>query len=135
MLKYLGPNPKDILGGILKLNLTFNNGGAFSFGASNGRAFSIFALSFLAVLFYIVKKIDENGWSLTLGALGGGVLGNLSDRIFRAPGGLNGGVVDWIQIPHWPIFNFADIAVTVSLLIVAIFLSKKRPLNSQKVAK
>jgi signal peptidase II len=50
----------------------------------------------------------------------GGVLGNLTDRIFRQPGFLNGNVIDWIQIPHWPVFNLADSAITVAALIAFI---------------
>jgi signal peptidase II len=44
----------------------------------------------------------------------GGVLGNLSDRIFRSPGFLQGHVIDWIELPHWPIFNIADSAIVVA---------------------
>ncbi len=38
----------------------------------------------------------------------GGALGNLTDRIFRGPGFLDGKVIDWIQVPYWPTFNIAD---------------------------
>ena len=80
----------------------------------------------------IGRRIDSKVWAVTLGILVGGVSGNLSDRIFRAPGGLNGGVVDWIQLPHWPVFNFADIAIDVSVIAIVILLVKKIPLNSER---
>ena len=48
------------------------------------------------------------------GALIGGVLGNLTDRIFREPSFLNGHVIDWIQIPNWPVFNIADMAISTA---------------------
>jgi signal peptidase II len=38
-------------------------------------------------------------------------MGNLTDRIFRSPAPFRGWVVDWIQVPHWPVFNLADSAI------------------------
>ena len=52
----------------------------------------------------------------------GGVLGNLSDRLFREPGFLHGHVVDFIQLPKWPIFNIADIAITASGVLIAVLI-------------
>lgn len=101
-------------------------------GTGSGRVFAIFAVVFIAVVFYIGRRIDSKIWATTLGALSGGVCGNLSDRIFRLPGGLNGGVVDWIQLPHWPIFNFADVVIDVAVLIILFLLIKKTPLNSER---
>jgi signal peptidase II len=50
----------------------------------------------------------------------GGIFGNLTDRIFREPGMLRGEVVDWIQLPNWPIFNIADSAVVCAAVLVTI---------------
>lgn len=133
VLKYLGEGPKRILGEFLKLNLTINNGAAFSFGQGGGKYFAIFAITFVAVVLYIGRRIDSNKWAIALGVLAGGVSGNLSDRIFRAPGQLNGGVVDWIQLPHWPVFNIADISIDLAVLYIAFLLYKKVPLNSQRL--
>jgi signal peptidase II len=55
-----------------------------------------------------------------MGLLLGGVLGNLTDRIFRQPGFLSGYVIDWIEIPHWPVFNLADSAITVAAALAFI---------------
>jgi signal peptidase II len=55
-----------------------------------------------------------------MGLLLGGVLGNLTDRIFREPGFLSGHVIDWIEIPHWPVFNLADSAITVAAALAFI---------------
>ena len=38
----------------------------------------------------------------------GGALGNLSDRVFRDPGWFRGRVIDFLELPHWPVFNLAD---------------------------
>jgi len=64
-------------------------------------------------------------WAVGFGGLLGGVLGNLSDRIFREPRFLHGHVVDFIQIPNWPIFNVADMAITCSGALIAYLLFKE----------
>lgn len=102
-------------------------------GNQSGRYFAIFAIVFLAVVFYVGRRIDSTKWAFTLGLLAGGITGNLSDRIFRAPGALNGGVVDWIQIPHWPIFNIADSSIVLGFILVLILMLKNVPLNSQRL--
>jgi signal peptidase II len=59
-------------------------------------------------------------WLVLAGVLGGGILGNLIDRLVREPGFANGHVVDFIQIPfNFPIFNFADICISVGMTLVA----------------
>jgi signal peptidase II len=55
-----------------------------------------------------------------LGLVLGGIFGNLTDRIFRSPGGLQGEVVDWIQIPNWPVFNIADSAVVCGAILITV---------------
>jgi signal peptidase II len=50
---------------------------------------------------------------LAVGLIVGGAIGNLLDRLFRAPGWFRGAVVDFIDLQWWPIFNVADIGVTV----------------------
>jgi signal peptidase II len=57
----------------------------------------------------------------------GGVLGNLTDRIFREPGLLRGHVIDWMQLPHWPIFNIADAAIVVAAFISVVLTARNIP--------
>lgn len=59
-------------------------------------------------------------WAVALGLALGGIFGNLADRIFREPGMLRGEVVDWIQLPNWPIFNIADSSVVCAAFLVTI---------------
>ena len=42
------------------------------------------------------------------------------DRIFRDPGVLRGHVIDWLEIPNWPVFNIADTAIVVAALLSMI---------------
>jgi signal peptidase II len=48
------------------------------------------------------------------------VLGNLTDRVFRAPGFLRGHVVDFLQLPNWPIFNVADMCINVAAVLIVV---------------
>jgi signal peptidase II len=97
-----------------------NPGAAFSFATSATLFLSLFALAVILLITYFAPRIVHRGWALVLGLLLGGVLGNLSDRIFRAPGFLRGHVIDWIALPHWPIFNVADSAIVVAAGISVI---------------
>ena len=132
-LKYLNITPKKILGNWLQLTLTINDGAAFSLGRGAGKFFSIFAVTVLFVIFYVGRRTDSNTWALTLGVLAGGITGNLSDRLFRTPGHLQGGVVDWIQVKHWPVFNFADMCIDVSVFMMIWLVYKRKPLDSKRL--
>jgi len=68
------------------------------------------------------RRIHSVGWAVTLGLLLGGATGNLTDRLLRAPGPLRGYVVDWIQLPHWPVFNISDSCIVCGG-ILAVLLS------------
>jgi signal peptidase II len=57
---------------------------------------------------------------VALGLLCAGVGGNLTDRLFRAPGFLRGHVVDFLQLPRWPIFNVADMCITGAAILILV---------------
>jgi signal peptidase II len=117
-------NPIEILGKYLQLTLIKNPGAAFSFAESATIFFTIFSCLVLGFIFTYAPRITSRGWSWVLGLALGGILGNLSDRIFRAPGFFTGHVIDWIQVPNWPVFNLADSAIVVAAAL-AIILSLK----------
>ncbi len=77
-----------------------------------------------AVIFSFSRKVQSTPWAIALGLALGGIFGNLADRIFRTPGGLQGEVVDWIQIPNWPVFNIADTAVVSAAILITILSAK-----------
>jgi signal peptidase II len=97
--------------------LVRNSGAAFSFATGFSIFFALLALAVVAAVVYYAKQITSSGWQITAGLLLGGVIGNLTDRIFREPGWLSGHVIDWIQIPNWPVFNLADCAIVVAAAI------------------
>ena len=116
----LDNEPKKILGTLLQFTLVKNSGAAFNLAGSFTAIFSVIAVLVIATIVRYAHIITSRGWLTCAGLLLGGVLGNLTDRIFREPGFFIGHVVDWIQIPHWPVFNIADSAITVAALIAVI---------------
>ena len=119
--------PIKIIGSILQLRLVFNPGAAFSFGTSFTFIFTILAVMAVAFIAYYAIKIANRWWSVVLGLALGGVLGNLTDRIFREPSIFNGHVIDWIELPSFPVFNVADMAIVGAALVSVLLLAKEIP--------
>jgi signal peptidase II len=113
-------NPVKVIGEFLQLTLIKNPGAAFSLAQGATIVFTLFAILVVAAIAYYSTKITSFGWSIVLGLALGGILGNLTDRIFRAPGFFTGHVIDWIQLPNWPVFNLADTAIVVAASIAVI---------------
>ncbi len=112
--------PVKILGEWLQLNYTENTGAAFSLGAGFTVIFSLLAVVVAAVIVRTASKLGSVGWAIALGGLLGGALGNLIDRLTRQPGVGRGFVVDFIQLPHWPVFNVADMSIVGSAVLMVI---------------
>ena len=117
-------NPVKIIGSFLQLTLIKNSGAAFSFAEGATVLFTIFACIVVAAISFFAPKLTSKGWSVVLGLALGGILGNLTDRIFREPGFFTGHVIDWIELPNWPVFNVADSAIVVAA-VIAVLLSIK----------
>jgi len=108
--------PVRLLGGVLYLTEVRNTGAAFSLGQGATIVFSAVAIVVAITIVRAARRLFSTGWAVALGLVLGGALGNLSDRIFRDPGFLRGGVVDSLSLfdPYgrvWPIFNLADTAI------------------------
>lgn len=112
--------PVDVVGSLLRLNLTRNAGAAFSTGASMTPVIAVFALVAFVVVLVLARRVRTTGWAWAMGLLLAGIAGNLTDRIFRDPGPLRGHVVDFLQLPHWPIFNIADICINAAAVLIVL---------------
>ncbi|MCA1982501.1 signal peptidase II [Nocardioides nematodiphilus] len=112
--------PRDLLGSLLRLNLTRNPGAAFSTGTGHTVLFTLLAIVALVVTTWFALRSGTRLWSVALGILAAGIAGNLTDRILRAPQGFSGHVVDFLELPHWPIFNVADICINVAALLILV---------------
>ena len=110
----------QIIGSFLQLTFVQNSGAAFGIGAGSTIIFTFFALAVLIFITRYALQITSKGWALVCGLVLGGILGNLTDRIFREPSFLQGHVIDWIQIPNWPVFNIADSAIVIAALVAII---------------
>jgi signal peptidase II len=115
-----GHPPIRLLGGLLTITLTRNGGAAFSIGTSMTVVFTAIAVGVVVYILRAARNLRSLGWAIALGLLLGGATGNLIDRIFRAPGPFEGHVVDWIELPHWPVFNLADSAITCAGVLIVL---------------
>ena len=110
--------PRRIIGDVLQLWLTSNPGAAFSMGTGSTWIFTAFASGIAAVVIAKANVLRNGWWILGFGGLLGGALGNLTDRLFRAPGFPQGQVVDFIALPNFPVFNVADSFITCSVVLM-----------------
>jgi signal peptidase II len=119
-LSNFSSDPQPVIGTLLQFTLLKNSGAAFSFASGFTLIFSLLAIAVVATIIRFAGRITSRGWLTCAGLLLGGVLGNLTDRAFREPGFFLGHVIDWIQIPNWPIFNIADIAISSAAFLAFI---------------
>jgi signal peptidase II len=107
----------------LQLDLTRNTGAAFSSVTGQGPLIGVVALIIVGVLLWQGASVSSRLGAVGLGLVLGGALGNLVDRAFRGGHFMHGGVVDFIDLHWWPVFNVADSCVVVgAILLVAVTL-------------
>jgi signal peptidase II len=119
----------DVVGS-LRFNLAFNKGMAFSQGEGWGPVIGVVALVVIVVLLVSIGETQSRWYPLAVGMIIGGAVGNVADRLFRGDAWLRGGVVDFIDVQWWPIFNVADIGVTVGgalLLLTSLLTPEDKP--------
>ncbi|MDE0546761.1 signal peptidase II [Microbacterium sp. C7(2022)] len=111
-----------VIGDFLIFYLTKNPGAAFSMGEEVTWIFTLaMAAVAVAIVWLAATRVRSRLWVVTLGLLLGGVLGNLTDRIFREPGFAVGHVIDFINTPWMmpAIYNVADIFIVTMMICVA----------------
>ncbi|MEV4617117.1 signal peptidase II [Asanoa sp. NPDC049573] len=128
-----GRGPVRILGGAVYLSLIRNGGAAFSLASGHTWIFPLVALGVVGWITWMAFKLRSMPWAIALGLVAGGALGNVVDRLFRAPGPFQGHVVDMISLfaPYgekFAVFNIADSALTcgVVLAIILEFTGRQR---------
>jgi signal peptidase II len=134
-VEYLeGQDPIVVLDGWLRLRVLRNFGAAFSFGSGATLVFSAIAIVVTVVVVRTARTLTSTWWAVALGALLGGALGNLIDRLVRAPGGGKGGVVDYLDVPWFSVFNLADVSLTFAAIGVAILALTGVPMSQPSEA-
>ena len=122
--------------GSLRFNLVFNQGMAFSRFRGIGQYVGVLAMVVVCFLAVSLRRSESKLSAMATGMIIGGAIGNIIDRLFRGSGWLKGGVVDFIDVQWWPIFNVADIGVTVGgvLLVLGSLLRSRMPSPNSVVA-
>jgi signal peptidase II len=102
----------DVLGP-LGLTLSHNQGVAFGLAGGAGAPLVLITVVALGVVGYLFARNPTRQWMwVATGLLAGGAIGNLADRV-RA-----GAVTDFVDLPPWPPFNLADVAITAGVLLL-----------------
>jgi signal peptidase II len=133
--KMPGHAPIRLLGGLLTITYTRNGGAAFSIGTSMTIVFTAIAAGVIIYVLRTARNLRSIGWAIALGLLLGGATGNLLDRIFRAPGPFQGHVIDWIELPHWPVFNLADSSIVCAAVLVVLLALRGVRLDGTRAAR
>ena len=116
----VGQTFASFLGGFVKFTYIENSGAAFSIGAGYTWIFTVVAVVVAIVILRTSRRLGSIWWAIALGGLLGGLLGNLIDRLTRPPGFGSGYVIDFIQLPHFAIFNVADMFITCSAVLMVV---------------
>lgn len=142
--------PVRILGGLVYLSLLRNSGAAFSLGSDYTWIFPLITLVVVGVIGWMASRLRSLPWGVSLGLVLGGAIGNLIDRLFRAPGPFHGHVVDMISLfgpyaEHFAVFNIADSCLTVGVVLAVLLeltgrqrdgtrLTKEKPVEKSSTA-
>jgi len=110
----------SVFGDWFVLHLTRNAGAAFSTGTGLTVVISLVAIMAVCVVLWLSRRLGNRVWAVAMGLLLAGIAGNLTDRIFRDPGPLRGHVVDLFELPHWPVFNVADVCIDVAAALILL---------------
>ncbi|GLZ10619.1 hypothetical protein Acsp04_08540 [Actinomadura sp. NBRC 104425] len=125
--------PIRLLGGLLTLRETRNSGAAFSIGTGYTIVFTLIACGVVVAILRTARNLRSLPWAVCLGLLLGGAVGNLADRMLRVPAPLKGHVVDWIELPYWPVFNLADSAIVCGGVLAVVLAARGLQLDGTRL--
>jgi signal peptidase II len=108
--------PREVVDHVLFLTVTRNRGAAFGLFQNFTAGFVLISIVVMAGILIYYWRLPPSDWSARLGLslVFGGAVANAYDR------GIKGSVIDFIQVPHWPIFNVADSAITVGVAVLLL---------------
>ncbi len=130
----------DLLGGFLRLELTYNRGGVFGIMQGYQNFFLIVSIAVLIIMigYYFYEKNMPPLFRFSMALIIGGAVGNIIDRLIPA----RPGVVDFISmgfdgIYRWPTYNVADAVIVTGafLLVIVVFQEEKKRLAQEKMEK
>jgi signal peptidase II len=85
-----------------------------------GPIIGVAAVIVVSVLLVGLRREGSRLGDIASGMVIGGALGNVVDRLFRGDGWFHGSVVDFIDVQWWPIFNVADMAITIGGVLLVL---------------
>jgi signal peptidase II len=118
-------DPVPVFGDVVRLTLVHNTGAAFGLFPGSRLPFIAVSIVAIAVVLYLYTRDAYRGipQRVLLGCILGGAIGNLVDRVRL------GWVGDFIDVgvgaTRWPVFNVADSAVTVGVILLAWYLARE----------
>ncbi len=123
--------PVRLIGQVLTIDVSRNSGAAFSFAPAGTVLFTCLAVGTAVLIIARVSRLRSVGWAVALGLLLAGAIGNLCDRLVRAPGIGRGAVVDFIDLQHFATFNIADSCLTCGVVLAIILSLRRIPMTGQ----
>ena len=112
----VGYGPREVIDHILFLTVTRNRGAAFGLFQNFTLGFLLVSIAVMIGILFYYGRLRRRDWTgrLGLALIFGGAISNAYDR------GIRGSVIDFIQVPHWPVFNVADSAITVGVVLLVL---------------
>ncbi|MGP6172826.1 signal peptidase II [Corynebacterium sp. A21] len=133
MLNWLEPGePVGVIGDWFRFYLLFNPGAAFSMGAGSTWLFTCIQIVFILGVAIYSPRVTDRWVGFGLALIAGGAAGNLLDRLFREPQFFLGHVVDFISVGNFAVFNIADSAITVGVIVFVIAMFSEEIRESRK---
>lgn len=112
----------EVIPKLFNIHKVYNYGVAFSFLENKRYLILLFSLILIYFLFNLRKDLPKTKkYDILFGVILGGILGNLIDRVFR------GYVIDYLETfifgISFPIFNLADICITLGIILMVLIMS------------
>ncbi|WP_448853821.1 signal peptidase II [Corynebacterium frankenforstense] len=121
MLGWLEPGqPVAVIGDWFRFTLLFNSGAAFSMGSDSTWLFTCIQIAFVVGVAVAAPRVHDRWTAVGLALIAGGAAGNLVDRLFREPAFFIGHVVDFISVGNFAVFNLADSAITIGVVVFVL---------------
>ena len=92
------------------------------------------AIAAVLVVLWLGRRVRSRVWAVAFGLLLAGIAGNLTDRLVRDPGPLRGHVVDFLMLPHWPVFNVADMCINAAAVLILVQAFRGIRLDGTRIA-
>ena len=112
----------EVIPKLFNIHKVYNYGVAFSFLENKRYLILLFSIILIYLLFNLRKDLPKTKkYDILFGVILGGILGNLMDRVFR------GYVIDYLETfifgISFPIFNLADICITLGIILMVLIMS------------